>query len=93
MSSRYGSKPGHYPDGLTEEIIDALLRELDTAVLTKPRPTSALMDGTGTQRRHRRLARRSAAAVVRAWAARGVADDLRWMGAATRGTTTDLETA
>lgn len=75
MGSKYGTEPGHYPDGLTEQIIDALLRELDMTAITKPRPTSALMDGAGAQRRHRRQARRYAAAVVRAWLARGAADD------------------
>jgi hypothetical protein len=54
------------PDGLTEQLIDALLREVDGAAVAKPRPTSALMDLTGAQRRHRRRARRSVAAVVRA---------------------------
>ena len=75
MDSRYGMEPGHYPDGLTEQIIDALVRELDTAAAAKPRPTSALMDGTDAQRRHRRQARRYGAAVARAWPARGAADD------------------
>lgn len=74
MDSRYGAEPGHYPDGLTEQNIDALLRELDTAI-AKPRPTSALMDGTDAQRRHRRQARRHAAAVVRAWPSHAPTDD------------------
>ena len=59
------------PDGLTEQVIDALLREVDGAAAAKPRPTSALMDGTGAQRRCRRQARRSVAAVVRALPVRG----------------------
>lgn len=62
------------PDGLTEQIIDALLREVDSAEAPKPRPTSALMDGTAAQRRYRREARRCAAA-VRALPVRGVAGD------------------
>jgi hypothetical protein len=74
MDSKYGAEPDHYPDGLTEQNIDALLRELDTAI-AKPRPTSALMDGTDAQRRHRRQARRYGAAVARAWPARAAADD------------------
>ncbi|MFZ0117877.1 MAG: hypothetical protein WAN20_07470 [Pseudonocardiaceae bacterium] len=74
MDSKYGAEPGHHPDGLTEQNIDALLRELDT-VMAKPRPTSALMDGTDAQRRHRRQARRYGAAVARAWPARAAADD------------------
>lgn len=71
MDSTYDAKPSHYPDGLTEQTIDALLRELDVAVMAKPRPTSPLMDGTGAQRRNRRQARRYAAAVARAWPACG----------------------
>lgn len=74
MDSKYGAEPGHYPDGLTEQNIDALLRELDTAI-AKLRPTSALMDGTDAHRRHRRQARRYGAAVARAWPARAAADD------------------
>lgn len=54
------------PDGLTEQMIDVLLREVDGAAAVKPRPSSALMDLTGAQRRYRREARRSVAAVVRA---------------------------
>jgi hypothetical protein len=54
------------PDGLTEQIIDVLLSEVDVAAVAKPRPTSALMDGRAAQRRYRRQARRSAAAMVRA---------------------------
>ncbi|MGH3792174.1 MAG: hypothetical protein ACRDRU_08840 [Pseudonocardiaceae bacterium] len=53
------------PDGLTEQIIDVLLTELDVTISARPRPASALMDGTAAQRQHRRQARRSAAAVVR----------------------------
>jgi hypothetical protein len=61
------------PDGLTEQLIDVLLRELDRAAVPAPRPTSALMDGTAAQRRYRREARRYASAVVRALPLRGVA--------------------
>lgn len=71
MGSYYDREPGHYPDGLTEQTIDALLRDLDMAAITKPRPASALMTETGTQRRHRRQTRRYAAAVARAWPACG----------------------
>ena len=74
MDSKYGAQPSHYPDGLTEQTIDALLRELDVAVMAKPRPTSPLMDGTGAQRRNRRQARRYAAAVARAWPPCGATD-------------------
>ena len=61
------------PDGLTEQIIDVLLREVDVAAVAWPRPTSALMDGTAAQRRYRRQARRSVSAVVRALPLRGTA--------------------
>lgn len=74
MDSKYGAEPSHYPDGLTEQAIDELLRELDVAVMAKPRPTTPLMDGTGAQRRNRRQAHRYASAVSRAWSARGATD-------------------
>jgi hypothetical protein len=61
------------PDGLTEQLIDALLREVDVAAVAMPRPSSVLMDGAATQRRYRRRARRSAAAVVRALPVHGAA--------------------
>ncbi|MGB9046842.1 MAG: hypothetical protein WCC47_05480 [Pseudonocardiaceae bacterium] len=61
------------PDGLTEQLIDSLLREVDGAAGAVPRPSSVLMDGTGAQRRYRREARRSVAAVVRALPVRGTA--------------------
>jgi hypothetical protein len=61
------------PDGLTEQMIDVLLREVDGAASVKPRPSSVLMDGTGAQRWSRRAARRSVAAVVRVLPVRGVA--------------------
>ena len=61
------------PDGLTEQLIDVLLREMDVAGVGKPRPSSALMDGTGAPRRYRRRARRSVGAVVRALPVHGTA--------------------
>ena len=60
---------GFSPDGLTEQLVDSLLREV--AVGSRVRPTSALMDGTAAERRYRRQARRSVAAVVRALPVRG----------------------
>ncbi|MGH3844263.1 MAG: hypothetical protein ACRDS0_22880 [Pseudonocardiaceae bacterium] len=72
MNSKYSGEPGYpdgprfSPDGWTEQAIDALLTDLDVAAMTKPRPTSALMNGTGAQRQSRRRTRRHAAAVVRA---------------------------
>lgn len=63
------------PDGLTEQSVDELLGEMDMAVLARPRPTSTLLDGTAAERRFRRQARRSVAAVVRALPVRrGVLD-------------------
>ena len=61
------------PDGLTEQLIDALLREVDVAGAVWPRPSSALMDETAAQRRYRRRARRSVVAVVRALPVHGTA--------------------
>jgi hypothetical protein len=61
------------PDGLTEQLIDALLKEVDVAVAVWPRPSSPLMDEAAAQRRYRRRARRSVAAVVRALPVRGSA--------------------
>lgn len=81
MDSTYDGGPGYYPDdltfspdGVTEHTIDALLREVDVVAIAKPRSTSALMDETGAHRRHRRHARRCAAAVVRALPVLGAAD-------------------
>ncbi len=62
------------PDGLTEQMIDVLLREMDVAGVGKPRPSAALMDETAAQRRYRRRTRRSVAAVVRALPVHGAAD-------------------
>lgn len=61
------------PDGLNEQMIDVLLREMDVAGAGKPRPASVLMDGQAAQRRYRREARRSVSAVVRALPVRGTA--------------------
>jgi hypothetical protein len=61
------------PDGLTEQMIDVLLREVDAVGAGWPRPSSALMGETAAQRRYRRRARRSVAAVVRALPVRGTA--------------------
>jgi hypothetical protein len=61
------------PDGLTEQLIDALLREVDVAGSVWPRPSSALMDETTAQRRCRRRTRRSVAAVMRALPVHGTA--------------------
>ena len=57
---------GFYPDGLTAEGIDALLREMESHWATSARPTSALLDGSASLRRERRTTRRAIGAVVRA---------------------------
>jgi type VI protein secretion system component VasF len=54
------------PDGLTEQVIDALLKEVDAVLADAPRPTSALLNGSAAERRRRRMAHRAMAAVVRA---------------------------
>ncbi len=59
------------PDGLTEQLIDVLLREVDVAGAVLPRPSS--MDETTAQRRYRRRTRRSVAAVMRALPVHGTA--------------------
>ena len=59
------ASPGYYPDGLTEEVIDALLGEVDAAVAVSAGPSGALLDGSAAVRRDRRVARRAAGAVVR----------------------------
>ncbi|HSZ28410.1 MAG TPA: hypothetical protein VK784_01470, partial [Pseudonocardiaceae bacterium] len=61
------------PDGLTEQIIDVLLREVGGAAAVKPQPSPVLMDGQATLRWYRREARRCASAVVRALPVRGAA--------------------
>jgi hypothetical protein len=61
------------PDGLTEQLIDVLLREVDVEGAVWPRRNSALMDETAAQRRYRRRARRSVGAVVRALPVHGTA--------------------
>jgi hypothetical protein len=59
-------RTGFSPDGLTEQIIDSLLRQVGVAAGPHPQPTSALTDGTAVQRRYRSKARHSVAAVMRA---------------------------
>lgn len=61
-----------YSDGLTSEVIDALLREAKLYWSTAPRPTSRLLDDTAELRRERRAMRRGIGAVVRSLPARPV---------------------
>lgn len=55
-----------YPDGLTDEHIEALLSEARTVWATSAGATSALLDGSAEERRRRRMSRRAISAVVRA---------------------------
>jgi hypothetical protein len=55
-----------YPDGLTEQDIDALIAEaFESADQATAAPTSALLDGTATTRRNRRIERMTVGAIVR----------------------------
>lgn len=54
-----------YPDGLTEEHIEALLSEARAVWATSAGATSALLDGSAAERRRRRMSRRAISAVVR----------------------------
>jgi hypothetical protein len=54
-----------YPDGLTDEHIEALLSEARAVWATSAGATSALLDGSAAERRRRRMSRRAISAVVR----------------------------
>jgi hypothetical protein len=60
----------HFPDGLDEMAIDALIAAAARQVAKAPAPTSALMDGSAAERRRRRMQRRAISAVVRSLPAR-----------------------
>ena len=62
----------HFPDGLDEMAIDALIAEVAREVAQAPAPTSALMDGSAAERRRRRIERRAISAVVRSLPVRPV---------------------
>ncbi|MGH3686951.1 MAG: hypothetical protein ACRDRU_24795 [Pseudonocardiaceae bacterium] len=49
---------GFSPDGLTEQLINVLLREVEVAAAPRPRPASVLVEVQAAQRRYRRAARR-----------------------------------
>ncbi|HEU0086661.1 MAG TPA: hypothetical protein VFQ77_03270 [Pseudonocardiaceae bacterium] len=51
---------------MSEQVIDALLYEVDAALAEAAPPTSALLDGSAAERRRRRMERRAVAAVLRA---------------------------
>jgi hypothetical protein len=55
-----------YPDGLTAELIEALLIEAEALWSAPPRATSALLDGSAVERRCRRMSQRTIGAIVRA---------------------------
>jgi len=54
-----------YPDGLTPDLIDTLIRDVADTLTDTPRPTRAVLDGTALHQRERRQARRTLTAVVR----------------------------
>ena len=54
-----------YPDGLTPDLIDTLIRDVADTLTDTPCPTRALLDGTAIHQRERRQARRALTAVVR----------------------------
>ncbi|SMD14132.1 hypothetical protein [Kibdelosporangium aridum] len=56
----------HFPDGLTRDIIDALIAEaFDTIDEAAAEPTSALLDGPAARRWTRRVERRTITGTVR----------------------------
>ncbi|GGS61349.1 hypothetical protein [Actinokineospora fastidiosa] len=55
----------HYPDGLTEEVIDRLLAEVDASVKPVRRPTSPFALRPLDLRRERRQVTRNAVRIVR----------------------------
>lgn len=75
MSKRFRKpRPGHYPDSLSLDAINVMLGEVfaDLRKTAPVEPTSAVLDGSALQRRHRREARRAIGAVVRALPSRRV---------------------
>jgi hypothetical protein len=62
----------HFPDGLDEMAIDALIAQVAHEVAVAPVATSALMDGSAAERRRRRMERRAISAVVRSLPVRPV---------------------
>lgn len=59
------SYPDYFPDGLSEDVIDRLLAEVDTQVEPVRRPTCGFAWCEVDQRRERRERRRAAAQLVR----------------------------
>lgn len=56
----------YYPDGLDRAAIETLLADAARARAKAPVPTSALLDGSASERRSRRVERRTLAEVVHA---------------------------
>lgn len=50
----------HHPDGLALAAINALIREVYAELAAAPEPTSALLDRSAAERRHRRMERQTA---------------------------------
>jgi hypothetical protein len=55
----------YFPDGLDSLAIEALIAEAAAEAEPAPEPTSALLDGSAAERRHRRIERRALTAAVR----------------------------
>ncbi|WP_309116747.1 hypothetical protein [Saccharothrix sp.] len=53
------------PDGLTEDVIDALLAQVADELAELPPATSALLDGSARTRRDRRVVERQLGGTVR----------------------------
>ncbi|MBB5807035.1 hypothetical protein F4560_006803 [Saccharothrix ecbatanensis] len=53
------------PDGLTEEVIDALISAVDDELAEMPSPTSRLVDGPAWNRWGRRYVERTLSSTVR----------------------------
>ncbi|MFE9744046.1 hypothetical protein ACFYOT_03990 [Saccharothrix saharensis] len=58
------------PDGLSEEVIDALIAAVDEELAEMPAPTSRLLDGAARKRWDRRYVERTLSGAVRVLAVR-----------------------
>lgn len=65
ISSDAGLWGHHFPDSLTEPVIDRLIAEAEQEVMVVAEPTSALLDGSALERRRRRTQRRLVGVVLR----------------------------
>lgn len=64
-NSHHATFGDHFPDGLDEAAVNALIAEMEGNTAEAPEATSALLDGSAAERRRRRIERRAIAAVVR----------------------------